>query len=128
MKTKKALPFRVELIRQLKRRRTLIALILLIALPLIVVTAVKFGPSSDSNNGGGGYDNDQLVQEGQRVAIEHFPLKLSISTHRCKLGAAFAKTDEEGKQHHDHIQPGREPLDLDQADASGDTQCEECGN
>jgi len=60
MKTKKALPFRVELIRQLKRKRTLIALILLIALPLIVVTAVKFGPSSDSNNGGGGFGDGDL--------------------------------------------------------------------
>ena len=60
MKIKKALPFRVELIRQLKRKRTLIALILLIALPLIVVTAVKFGPSSDSNNGGGGFGDGDL--------------------------------------------------------------------
>lgn len=60
MKTKKALPFRVELIRQLKRKRALIALILLIALPLIVVTAVKFGPSSDSNNGGGGFGDGDL--------------------------------------------------------------------
>jgi ABC-2 type transport system permease protein len=60
MKTKKALPFRVELIRQLKRKRTLIALILLIALPLIVVTAVKFGPSSDNNNGGGGFGDGDL--------------------------------------------------------------------
>lgn len=58
MKTKKALPFRIELIRQIKRKRTLIALILLIALPLIVVTAVKFGPSSDNNGGGGFGDGD----------------------------------------------------------------------
>ena len=59
MKTKKPLPFRIELIRQVKRKRTLVALILLIALPLIVVTAVKFGPSSD-NNGGGGFGNGDL--------------------------------------------------------------------
>lgn len=58
MKTKKALPFRIELIRQLKRKRTLVALILVIALPLIVVTAVKFGPSSD--NGGGGFGDGDL--------------------------------------------------------------------
>jgi len=58
MKTKKALPFRIELIRQLKRKRTLVALILVIALPLIVVTAVKFGPSADNNGGGGFGDGD----------------------------------------------------------------------
>ncbi len=60
MKTKRALPFRVELIRQIKRKRTLVALILLIALPLIVVTAAKFGPSSDNNNGGGGFGDGDL--------------------------------------------------------------------
>jgi len=58
-KSKKALPFRIELIRQVKRKRTLVAFILLIALPLIVVTAVKFGPSSNDSGGGfGGGDLD----------------------------------------------------------------------
>ena len=47
-----ALPVRIEMIRQLKRRRTLIALILVLALPLIVVAAVKFGPSADNDGGG----------------------------------------------------------------------------
>ena len=49
------LPIRVELIRQLRRRRTLIGYLLVIALPLIVAIAVKFGPYSDggSNNGRG---------------------------------------------------------------------------
>ncbi|MGB4689906.1 MAG: ABC transporter permease, partial [Candidatus Nanopelagicales bacterium] len=54
----KALPFRIELIRQLKRKRTLVAFILLTALPLIVVAAVKFGPSSNDNEGGGFGDGD----------------------------------------------------------------------
>lgn len=58
MKTKKPLPFRIELIRQLKRKRTLVALILVIALPLIVVLAVKFGPSADNSGGGGFGDGD----------------------------------------------------------------------
>jgi ABC-2 type transport system permease protein len=51
------LGIRVELIRQVKRRRTLVAFLLVIALPLIVVAAVKFGPSSDDGggNGGGGF-------------------------------------------------------------------------
>ena len=54
----KSLPFRIELIRQLKRKRTLVAFILLTALPLIVVAAVKFGPSSNDNGGGGFGDGD----------------------------------------------------------------------
>lgn len=58
MKSKKPLPFRIELIRQLKRKRTLVALILVVALPLIVVTAVKFGPSADDRSGGGFGDGD----------------------------------------------------------------------
>lgn len=52
------LGLRVELIRQIKRRRTLVAFLLVVALPLIVVAAVKFGPSSDDGgggNGGGGF-------------------------------------------------------------------------
>jgi ABC-2 type transport system permease protein len=48
------LPLRVELIRQLRRRRTLIAYLLIVALPLIVVAAVKFGPSAEPSNNSGG--------------------------------------------------------------------------
>jgi ABC-2 type transport system permease protein len=40
------LTVRVELIRQLRRRRTLVAFGLAVALPLIVVAAVKLGPQS----------------------------------------------------------------------------------
>lgn len=46
-----------EFIRQVRRKRTLIAFLLVIALPLIVVAAVKFGPSS---NGGGGFGDGDL--------------------------------------------------------------------
>ena len=51
------LGLRVELIRQIKRRRTFVAFLLVVALPLIAVAAVKFGPSSDNGggNGGGGF-------------------------------------------------------------------------
>ncbi|MGA0208582.1 MAG: ABC transporter permease [Candidatus Nanopelagicales bacterium] len=51
------LGIRIEFIRQVKRRRTLVAFLLVIALPLIVVAAVKFGPSSEggSGDGGGGF-------------------------------------------------------------------------
>jgi ABC-2 type transport system permease protein len=47
-----------ELVRQLRRRRTLVAFGISIALPLIVVAAVKLGPSSSGNGGGGFGDGD----------------------------------------------------------------------
>lgn len=61
------LPLRVELIRQLRRRRTLVANLLVIAVPLIVVAAVKFGPSSNDGNrrfGGGSLDLVGLATSG----------------------------------------------------------------
>ena len=48
----------VEFIRQLKRRRTFVAFLLVVTLPLIVVAAVRFGPSSNGDAGssqGGGF-------------------------------------------------------------------------
>jgi ABC-2 type transport system permease protein len=50
----KTLPFRVEFIRQLRRRRTAIAFLLMLLLPLIVVLAVKYGPSNQGSTGGSG--------------------------------------------------------------------------
>lgn len=64
------LPIRVELIRQLRRRRTLVAYLLVIALPVIVVAAVKFGPSSTGGGtpgrgfGGGSADLVGLATQG----------------------------------------------------------------
>jgi ABC-2 type transport system permease protein len=49
---------RVEFVRQLRRRRTLIAFAVGIVLPLIVVAAVKFGP--DGGSGGGGFGDGDL--------------------------------------------------------------------
>ena len=58
---RKTLPFKVELIRQLKRKRTLVAHLLMVALPLIVVAAVKFGSDSDDGgSGGGGFGGGNL--------------------------------------------------------------------
>lgn len=54
----RTLSIRIELIRQLKRRRTLIAFLLVIALPIIVVTAVKLAPSDNSGGGFGDGDLD----------------------------------------------------------------------
>jgi ABC-2 type transport system permease protein len=62
-KASRTLPVRVELIRQVKRRRTLISYLMMVLLPLLVVAAVKFGPSSDggsSSSGGGGFGGGSL--------------------------------------------------------------------
>ena len=44
----KTLPYRVELYRQIKRKRTLFAYAFVLSLPIIVASAVKFGPSGHS--------------------------------------------------------------------------------
>ena len=53
----RTLSVRVELIRQIRRRRTAVAFGIVLALPIVVVLAVKFGPSSD---GGGGFGDGDL--------------------------------------------------------------------
>ncbi len=53
---RRTLSIRVEMIRQVRRRRTAVALAIVIALPLLVALAVLFGPSSDG--GGGLADGD----------------------------------------------------------------------
>jgi len=52
---RQTLSVRVEMIRQVRRRRTAVAFAIVIALPVIVMLAVKFGPSS---GGGGLADGD----------------------------------------------------------------------
>ena len=47
----KTLPIRTELVRQIRRRRTLVAYALMLALPLFVVAAIKFGPEGDDGGG-----------------------------------------------------------------------------
>lgn len=50
-----------EFIRQVRRKRTLIAFVLVIALPIIVVLAVQFGPSASGGGGrGGGFGDGDL--------------------------------------------------------------------
>lgn len=58
---RETLTIRTELIRQVRRRRTLVAVLLVVALPLIVVAAVQFGPSSSGNGGGFGAGDLDLV-------------------------------------------------------------------
>jgi ABC-2 type transport system permease protein len=52
---RRTLGVRVEMIRQVRRRRTAVAFALVIALPVVVVLAVQFGPSSGA---GGLADGD----------------------------------------------------------------------
>ena len=53
---RRTLSIRVEMIRQVRRRRTAVAFAIVIALPLLVALAVRYGPSSDG--GGGLADGD----------------------------------------------------------------------
>jgi ABC-2 type transport system permease protein len=55
---RKTLSVKVEFIRQIRRRRTAVAFTLGVALPIIVILAVKFGPSSQGSGGGGFGDGD----------------------------------------------------------------------
>jgi ABC-2 type transport system permease protein len=64
---RRTLSVRVELVRQLRRRRTLVAFALSVALPLIVVAAVKLGPSS-SDPGRGGFGDGDLDLVGLATA------------------------------------------------------------
>lgn len=62
----KTLPIRTELVRQLRRRRTAIAYLLMLALPLFVVAAIKLGP--DGDGGGTGVANLNLIDLATRGA------------------------------------------------------------
>ena len=46
---KKTLPYRLEMYRQIKRKRTLFSYVFVISLPVIVALAVKFGTSGNSS-------------------------------------------------------------------------------
>lgn len=48
-KPSKTLPIRTEFVRQLRRRRTAVSFLLMLALPLFVVIAIKFGPESNGS-------------------------------------------------------------------------------
>ena len=45
----KTLPYRLEMYRQIKRKRTLFSYLFVISLPVIVALAVKFGTSGNSS-------------------------------------------------------------------------------
>lgn len=54
---RRTLSVRLEMLRQVRRRRTAVAFALVILLPIVVVLAVKFGPSA---GGGGGLADGDL--------------------------------------------------------------------
>jgi ABC-2 type transport system permease protein len=64
-KASKTLPIRTEFVRQLRRRRTAVSYLLMLALPLFVVAAIKFGPES---NGGGSSASLNLIDLATRGA------------------------------------------------------------
>lgn len=64
---RRTLSIRVEMIRQVRRRRTAVAFAIVIALPLLVALAVLYGPSSDGGGGGladGDFDVFGLMASG----------------------------------------------------------------
>jgi len=65
-RARSTMPLRVEFVRQLRRRRTLVAYLLVIALPVIVSLAVKFGSEADSGRrlGSGSADLVGLATAG----------------------------------------------------------------
>lgn len=65
-RARSTMPLRVELVRQLRRRRTLVAYLLVVALPLLVCLAVKFGsnPGSGRRLGSGSADLVGLATAG----------------------------------------------------------------
>jgi ABC-2 type transport system permease protein len=64
----KTLPYRIEMYRQLKRKRTLFAYLFVVSLPVIVSLAVKFGTTGNSNGptrfGAGSADLIGLATKG----------------------------------------------------------------
>lgn len=63
-KASKTLPIRTELTRQLRRRRTAVSYLLMLALPLFVVAAIKFGPESNGNGSAASVNLIDLATNG----------------------------------------------------------------
>lgn len=68
----------VELVRQLRRRRTVVAFLLAVALPIVVVAAVKFGPSSSGRGRGGFGDGDLDLVGLATVGAWNFTLTMLL--------------------------------------------------
>lgn len=68
----------VELVRQLRRRRTLVAFLLAVALPVVVVAAVKLGPSANDSGRGGFGDGDLDLVGLATVGAWNFTLTMLL--------------------------------------------------
>ncbi|TLQ45854.1 ABC transporter permease [Streptomyces marianii] len=69
-RARRTLPLRVEAVRQLKRRRTLVMGAILTALPFVLIAAFAIGGSPDERDGGGGRINlmDTATASGANFA------------------------------------------------------------
>lgn len=63
-KASKTLPIRTEFVRQLRRRRTTVSFALMLALPVFVVAAIKFGPESSGGGTSAGLNLIDLATNG----------------------------------------------------------------
>lgn len=61
---KTTLPLRVEFVRQLRRRRTLVAYVLVVALPILVALAMRFGARGSGRSSTGRVDFVSLATAG----------------------------------------------------------------
>ncbi|AZQ34878.1 MULTISPECIES: ABC transporter permease [Streptomyces] len=68
----RTLPIRVELVRQLKRRRTLVMGGILFALPFVLLIAFQVGGAPDSRNGGTGLMDTATLSGANFAAVNLF--------------------------------------------------------
>ncbi|GAA4071947.1 ABC transporter permease [Nonomuraea soli] len=80
----KTLPLRVEIVRQFKRRRTMVMFGLMLALPWILVIAFKVGPQS--NNPGNALRISDLASAG---ALNFAAFSLSVSVFLLVVAVAL---------------------------------------
>ena len=92
-----------ELIRQMRRRRTVVAMLLAVALPLVVVAAVKFGPQSEGGGGFGDGDLDSLEAGGRGDHLEI--LRLQLGAEQTDIG--FKVVDYQNPRRHRALRQSR---------------------
>ena len=80
------------------------------------------GIETVGHNSGAGDDGDQLVEQGDVIAIQYPAVGFRFSFQKRKLRAAFAEPNEEREKGCNNIQPGGEALHGDEHHASGNPQ------
>ena len=86
---RKTLSVRVEMIRQIRRRRTAVAFGIVIALPVVVMLAVQFGPSASGRGGLADGDFDVFGLMGLAIGTS---LPLLAIFERAKVKTVLAGT------------------------------------